>query len=290
MQQERLCVVLGFLLALSISVAGAWANELPAPPLAQEDVVFIEMDVNKHEVYQGEPILLKMHLWRFKNRRIASGPYRGGIIVNPTTESFYVRDLEPETYEVMRGPWIYDVTVTHKLLYPTRSGDLQIGQWHWEGIALINRQSITEREKLYYKLDEGPIDIKVRELPDPAPGFTGAVGKFEVSSSSRIMESVTRGVPIEFDVTVSGWGNPESIGAPEFPELDWASVSDPSASVHFDENNDGAAPQVAKTFTYTLTPHKDGAARVPAFHFVYFSPEKGGYVRKLIGPVGPNVP
>ena len=285
MKKKCLWGVLSFSLVLSISGARAWGDALDSSKLTQEDFVFIEMDVNKHEVYQGEPILLRMRLWRIKYPRINTGPYRGGLIVNPTTEGFYVQELAQEQYEAMRGPWTYIVTDTRRLLHPARSGDLQVGQWHWEGIALINRQSIISRDKLYYKLDAGPIDIKVKQLPEPAPGFTGAVGEFDISASLDT-ESLTQGDPVKFTVTVRGSGNPDTIGAPALSEMAWASLNDLETTVRFFERTE----QMAKYFTYTLTPFKDGAATVPSFDFVYFSPEKRGYLRRPIGPFELNVP
>ena len=289
MKKKCLWVVPSFLFTLSISCAVAWGDVLDLSKLTHEDLVFIEMDVNKHEVYQGEPILLRMRLWRIKYRRINSGPYRGGVIVNPTTEGFYMQKLEPERYEAMRGPWTYEVTEARKLLHPMRSGDLRIGQWHWEGIALINRQSIIAREKIYYKLDAGPIDIKVKQLPEPAPGFTGAVGEFDVSASLDT-ESLRLGDPVKFIVTVRGSGNPDIIGAPALPELAWASLSDLETAVRYSKGTEDGVPQMVKSFTYTLKPVTDSAATVPSFDFVYFSPEKRGYLRKQIGPIELNLP
>lgn len=283
MKKKFLCGVLSLSFLLSISCVGVWGDVLDSSNLTREDLVFIEMDVDKHEVYQGEPILLRMRLWRIKYRGINSGPYRGGVIVKPTTEDFYAQKFAPERYEAMRGPWTYDVNETRRLLYPTRSGDLQIGPWHWVGIALINRQDIIARDKLYYKLDAGPIDINVKQLPEPAPGFTGAVGEFDVSASLDT-EPLTLGSPVKFTVAVQGSGNPETIGAPALPEMAWASSSDVETSVRFSNGTGDGEPQMAKYFTYTLTPLKDGPATVPSFDFVYFSPEKRGYLRKPIGP------
>ena len=256
--------------------------------LKQDDLVFIEMDVNKHEIFQGEPVLLTMQLWRIKYRRINSGPYRGGLIQNPTTEGFYVHNLEPEGYEAMRGPWTYEITETRKLLYPTRTGDLRIGRWHWEGIALINRQSIIKRDKLYYKLDVGPIDIKVKPLPKPPKDFTGAVGEFDVTASLGT-ESVAQGVPVKFTVTIQGWGNPDAIGAPELPKLAWASINGPEAAHRFFKGSRDGDLKMAKYFTYAITPLEAGQATLPRFDFVFFSPERKDYVREGIGPYELNV-
>lgn len=256
--------------------------------LRQDDLVFIEMEVDQNSVYQGEPVLLTMQLWRIKYRRINSGPYRGGLIVNPTTEGFYVHVLDPGAFDATRGPWTYEITETRKLLYPTRTGDLQIGRWHWEGIALINRQSIIAREKLYYKLDAGPIYIKVQNLPQAPKGFTGGVGEFNVVASLD-NNTVRQGVPVKLTVTIRGRGNPDAIGAPELPQLQWATSNRPDTTHRFYTDSSDGSLRMAKYFTYTLTPLRAGTASVPSFDFVYFDTVEKAYVRKPIGPFNVGV-
>jgi hypothetical protein len=252
----------------------AEASEGPPPDaeLTQDDLVFIKMDVDKKTAYQGEPILLTMQLWRIQNRRITSGPYRGALIYGPSTEGFFVRELEPVQYESPRGPWTYDVTETSKLLYPTRSGVLTVGVWHWEGIALVNRQSIVQRDKLYYRFDAGPIDIAVMPLPPAPQGFTGGVGKFDVVAELS-PSIVTQGVPLKLRVRAEGFGNPDAIGDPVLPELAWATVREPERELLFTGVAGNPQPRLDKRFTYPLTPLRPGRLEIPEFPFVYFDPE-----------------
>lgn len=251
--------------------------------LTEDDLVFIRMETDKQTAYQGEAILLSMQLWRIQNRRITSGPYRGALIVSPTTEGFFVRELEPLQYDAVSAPWTYDVTETRKLLYPTRTGTLSIGRWHWEGIALINRQSIVMRDKRYYKLDAGPIDIEVKPLPPAPRGFTGAVGQFEVAADvpRRVAK---QGVPAALTLTVSGYGNPDAVGDPRLPKLPWADLREPQRDVKLTSDNERIQPHMEKTFTFAITPLEPGQMTVPEFDFVHFDPDQGAYVTDTIGP------
>jgi len=194
-----------------------------------------------------------------------------------------VNELEPLQFEARRGPWKYDVIERRKLLYPTRTGELEIGAWHWEGIALVNRQNVTSRQKFYRKLDQGPFSIIVKGLPDAPVGFAGAVGEFQVHS--RLDSNMVKaGQPVEFSVIVRGQGNADAIGAPVFPELDWAHVSGSKQNTRFYTDPGEDLPSVAKTFTYTITPLSGTSVEIPAFDYATFSPRSGEYDVATLGP------
>lgn len=251
--------------------------------LTADDLVFIRMDTDKKTAYQGESILLTMQLWRIQNRRVTAGPYRGSLITGPTTEGFFTRDLEATNYDAKNGPWLYDVGETRRLLYPTRTGTLRVGTWHWEGIALINRQSVTQRDRLSYKFDAGPIDILVKPLPPAPAGFTGGVGEFQVAAEIS-GDVVTQGVPAALKVRVEGFGNPDAVGDPLLPKLAWARASEPERRVEFKFVPENPQPRAIKDFVYALTPLQAGRGEIPAFPFVHFDPASGSYKTTMIGP------
>jgi BatD DUF11 like domain len=259
-------------------------SEIPS----KSDLVFIELNTDKTEAYQGEPILMQTRLWRINYRRISAGPYRGALIQDPTTEGFYVHELEPTVYDADRGPWSYEVTERRKLLYPTRTGALKIGRWHWEGIARYTTPGIYRRSDYYYKLDAGPVEINVKPLPPAPPGFSGAVGEFQVQSRLE-SNTVTEGIPVKFTVAIRGLGNPDAIGAPKIPEMDWASASGPDVSTmpYIPLGED--IPHMSKTFVYTVTPNRAGDTTLPKFDYVYFDARAGEYRHEPIGPFRVNV-
>lgn len=281
--------------SLSIKVAGApttrpgrRATPKPEPAekqevLTKEDLIFIEMNVDKRDVYIGEPILLTTQLWQIIYRNISTGPYRGALNVQPTTSGFYVNELDPIQYETTRGPWKYTVTERRKLLYPTRTGELEIGAWHWEGIALVNRQSFARRDRINRVLDKGPYTVNVRGLPDAPEGFSGTVGEFQVHSQLA-SNAVKAGQPITLLVVIRGQGNSDAIGAPKIPELEWAHVSDPDRDTRFHTDPGESIPSVTKTFTYTITPLEGGDERIPEFEYIVFNPTTDEYERETLGP------
>lgn len=272
----------------AIPPSGSSGDQAAPGDLTADDLVFIRMDTDKQTAYQGECISLSMQLWRIKHPRISSGPYRGALITSPTTEGFFVRELDPTQYDATTGSWTYNVAETRKLLYPTRPGTLTVGQWHWEGIALLNRQSLVMRDKLYYKLDAGPIDIKVKPLPAAPPGFTGGVGQFDVSAALS-QQVVKQGVPTALTVKVNGFGNPDAIGDPRLPGLEWANVRDAQRDTEFFDDDDGVQPKVEKTFTFSITPSQAGHKEIPAFSFAYFDPDEGKYQTTTLGPYDVDV-
>ena len=253
------------------------------PELTKDDLLFIRMETDKREVYQGEAILFTQQLWRIDYPNIDSGPYRGSLIVPPSNEGFYVTYLEPTSFKGDRGAWKYDVSEERKVLYATAIGSLRVGQWHWEGVALINRHNIISRERLHYKLNAGPLDIKVKPLPERPPGFSGAVGTFSLEASIST-DSATQGVPMQLVVTVIGEGNPDAVGSPVLPELDWARIGEPERDTrtYFAPGTD--LPTVEKRFVFTIVPLTGGNLIIPEVTYIYFDPERESYVHKKVGP------
>lgn len=253
------------------------------PELTKDDLLFIRMETDKREVFQGESILLTQQLWRIDYPNIDSGPYRGSLIVPPSNEGFYATILEPTSSKDNRGAWKYDVSEERKILYPTAIGSLRVGQWHWEGVALINRHNIISRERLHYKLNAGPLDIKVKPLPERPPGFSGAVGTYSLEASIST-DSATQGVPMRLTVIVIGKGNPDAVGSPVLPELDWARIDEPERDTQTYLAPDTQLPTVEKRFVFTIVPLTAGNLSIPEVTYIYFDPEQETYVHKTVGP------
>lgn len=263
---------------------------------AKEDLLFTEMDVDKRDVYQGEAILLTMQLWRIKYRLIETGSSHDGLIIPPSTEGFYVTPLRPAAYTATKGRWQYDVTEERSIIYPTAVGALSIGEWHWEGMALVSRKNSGHREKLHYRLTQAPIGIEVKPLPTPPSGFSGAVGDYRVEAlvGGQAGGPLTQGVPATFVVNVTGTGNPHAIGDPRIPALHgqatggspmWAFVGEPERSVQTYSTPKTGMPTVTKRFTFTLTPLRAGRASIPEARFTFFDPETEDYMVATTAPI-----
>ena len=133
-------------------------------------------------------------------------------------------------------------------------------------------------------IDSEPVTLTVRPLPKEGqlPGFTGAIGAFQLEAPKLSTNEVRAGDPLTLTVTLHGEGNLGRLTLPQLPLLrDWQSfppVGDPSPSYIILQR--GFA-----TFSYTLIPLSDRSKATPAIPFSYFDPKKGAYADLTVPPV-----
>jgi len=255
-----------------------------------KDFVSIEMFTDKNEVYQGETILLRLQLWRIQVRgsSINSGPSSGDTLIEPTAQGFYVDELEAKQHKRVKNNWPYTVSERRRLLYPLKTGKLKIGAWHWEGIALVDTFRHRTRRKYEYSFDAPEIDILVKPLPPSPVGFAGAVGEFLVQGNLA-ENDLEPGVPVEYTMVVRGMGNPDAIGAPDFPDLDWAQVGEPTSNL-VEQNLPGDEfPSITKKFSFLVVPNKSGRFTIPEIPYAFFNPRKEIYEEISLDEVHVNV-
>lgn len=251
-------------------------NEDLQVALTWEDLVFITSEVDQDEYYLGERVVLTLNLWRIDHPGVSVNSYRGANIRYPSSEGFYATELRdgPRTMRKYKN-WMYEVTEYRQYLYPTRTGEVTIGKYHWEGVGQARTtRGLQPRE---YRLDTPEIEITVKPLPPEPDDFSGAVGAFDVRA--RLSDSeFLQGVPTELRVEIEGEGNPDALGAPNFPEMDWAYMGEPQIS------EDTSGETVAKRFVYTLIPLEPGERTIPSVKYVFFNPDKEEYVTHAAGP------
>lgn len=254
----------------------------------KEDYLFIRMVVDKEDVYQGEPVLLTLQVWMLDGWGASYRTYPRTPRSQPSTEGFYSAELESrETLGELNG-YKYKVMEYPSLLYPTRTGELEIGPWHWEGYADVPtaqaRSSFFRRaQRLEFELDTPPRAIAVRPLPDGPPGFKGAVGEYTLDA---IFERATmlQGVPVDLYVTIRGQGNPDAVGEPSFDQPEWAYFSEPELSTETYTTPDGLVLGVSKRFKYTVTPLEVGEMELGPIVFTSFNPIREVYETARAGP------
>ena len=115
-----------------------------------------------------------------------------------------------------------------------------------------------------------PVPVDVRPLPTGSPvGFTGAVGRFEVSAdvdttTIRINESV------QLTVKIEGSGNIDALPDPSWPEIQgWRVIESPA--VASSEIIDGRLVG-SRTYERVLVPEMAGELAVPGISYTYFDP------------------
>lgn len=172
--------------------------------------------------------------------------------------------------------------VTPLRLTPIKPGETDVSL---QAIVFVNKLNAIGRPSgntAQAMLDTMPVRVRVRALPEAGrkPGFTGAIGKFELGQPVISAAEAIVGDPINLTVTIIGDGNLESIGAPVIESNDlWQSFT-PTMSVE----RDVFSGRGTKTIIYTLIPRKAEARAVPAIPFSYFDPERKEYVDLSIPP------
>ncbi len=262
----------------SLTVTAVEQVERPGPTLG--DGVRINSLTDKIEAYEGEAITLTLEIWEMEGVSIK------GITNIPQTVGFYAIPQEPVPTDVVAKQHEglkYRVRQSTQMLYPTRSGQLRIDKFEWNGIV----RGVTEIDGYRRRINDrfirasDPVMITVKPLPQRPEGFTGAVGSFLVEGQLSSGQ-VDQGVPVKLAVRITGRGNPRAVSAPEFPALEWAFVGEP---VRTDAAPDLAVQgRVDHIFEFAITPHQAGNQTIPRMHFVYFDPERVAYETKSIGP------
>lgn len=111
-------------------------------------------------------------------------------------------------------------------------------------------------------------------LADQPPGFSGAVGKFEITASA-LPHRVRVGDPITLTVEISGRGPIESLQAPKFAAnqalTDGFRVPSDPLSGDYDPDRD------VKRFSIVIRAKSADVREIPAIEFAYFDPDAGEY-------------
>ena len=128
-----------------------------------------------------------------------------------------------------------------------------------------------------------PVLVEVRPTPTNAPaGFTGAVGRFEISAevdtkTSRMNESV------QLTVKIQGKGNIDALPAPSWPEFQgWRVVQSPAAAKS--EVIDGELVG-SRTYESVLVPETAGELTVPVVSYAYYDPDLEEYLQTATSPI-----
>ncbi len=235
--------------------------------------VFATTSVDKRSAYVDEQITLSFKYYR------RSEPMRQPQYEPPDLTGFWVEDLDAreEYIEIIEG-MRYRVTELKTALFGASSGTATVSPatllYYGEGQAFTFFSRPGERQTL--RTD--PIEIEISPLPAegrPA-GFTGAVGRFQLSSSIDV-SSVAAQDPVTFTVTVRGEGNIRTVPAPDLASFTDFRVYESGSSTEVTRKN-GVVGGV-KRYEFVLIPETEGEKIVPAIELQYFDPSTRRYER-----------
>lgn len=243
-------------------------------PQNNNEAFFIQVEVDKTEVYEGEQILVS---WYLLTRGQLESLDRTKF---PDLKGFWKEIIEEvpaiQFYqEVINGVPFKKALLARHALFPLKSGDTVIDEFKIKSkVRLPNQNFGFNLGKVYeYTKSSQRVKIKVKPLPvDGRPAsFSGAVGKFKITSLIDGSQPVAN-QPMKFKLKFEGFGNAKGI---ELPAITWPEgieVFEVRNEAKFFKNGNSF-----KEFEIILIPRKDGKLILPSIEMGYFDPETSKY-------------
>lgn len=246
-----------------------------------DDELFMRAILGKTKIYEQEAVLLTYKVYSTVNLSNLNNvvPDIKGCLVQevdlPQNKEFTLEHYNGRNYNTLI--WRQFV------LFPQRSGDIEIPSVDFEGVVAVQRagrdvfdffggMGYTEVKK---HLPTKPLTLHVQELPSGKPeGFSGGVGRFDISSTISTTE-LKANEAVTLRLVISGVGNMKLIKTPdvEFPE-DFE-IYDPKVDNKFKLASDGFRGN--KVIEYLAVPRHGGEYTIPPLKFSYFDTESKEY-------------
>ena len=224
--------------------------------------LFIDVNVNKKEVYVGQHIVLSAGFYsRYSIQELADTKL-------PSYNGFWVKDIATPSRITLQQKLINGVPYSYgllhkKVLIPQRAGELVIEPY---SIDFITREGFWDSYKRTGK--STPKTIKVKQLPSPKPdNFGGAVGSFNISMTAD-KEEVKLDDPLTIKVTLTGNGNIQLCEAPKVDIPSAFEAFPPKSTENIKTDDNGMSG--TRTFNYVAIARQPGQITIPAVKFSYF--------------------
>ena len=244
--------------------------------------LFIKVSANKKRVYEQEPILLTYKVYT----RVSLHSLNGKM---PDLKSFYTQEVDlpksPEyKVETLNGNSYKTVTWQQYVMFPQMTGKLQVPSITYEGLVIQQNRNVDPFEAFFNggsgyvevktKIQAPSLDIEVMPLPDRPAGFSGGVGKFNISAQLDKTE-VKANDPVTLRVIISGTGNLKLVKQPvvdfpkDFDKYD-AKITDKTKLT---------ANGIEGSMVYDIlfVPRHQGKYEIPPIEFTYFDTSANAY-------------
>ena len=238
--------------------------------------LFIKVSANKKRVYEQEPILLTYKVYTL----VALTQLEGKM---PDLKGFHTQEVDlPQQksfkLETLNGRPYKTVTWSQYVMFPQLTGKLQIPSITFNGIVAQQNRNIDPFEAFFNRgsgyievkkqIQAPGIEIQVDPLPTRPAGFSGGVGKFNISAQLDKTD-VKANDPVKLHVVVSGIGNLKLIKQPvvEFPK-DFDKYD-----AKITDNTKLTANGVEGSMVYDIlaVPRHQGKYEIPPIEFTYFN-------------------
>ena len=254
--------------------------------------VFLLAELNKKKAYVNEQVTLTIKFCHAVN--LLSQP----DYTPPQTTDFWSDTMEPQrTYYQNINGRRYNVIEINTALFPTRSGELSIGQ----AMVSVNVKARSQRRRDPFSMFDGFFDrgqtktvrtkpLKIEVLPLPTENkpanFSGTVGEFFITSSADKLKTEVN-QPVTVTYKIRGTGNIKTVAEPEIEDLvDFRIYR--SASSEKVSKIEGVVGGT-KIFEETYIPKRAGQLTIPAVSLNYFIPRTKKYKTVSTKPINIDV-
>lgn len=271
-----------------LTVPAATLRVVPAEQ-KYDNAFFMRLLLNKDgPYYVGEaiPAEIRIYVRSDISSQLQSLPTKeadafthAGLEVNPTRG----REVENGVvYRTLGWPLI---------LTPLKTGNLDLQYRVDMSVSMPDRRGQSQRtlfsggvfNRRMINLPSEMQTIVVQPLPAQSqpPGFTGAIGQFDLASEAST-DRVEAGNPVTVTIVVSGEGNFDRVAPPAVLDQGQFRVYDPEVTF---ESVDQLGYRGRKIFDYVLIPADDTVDRLPEIPFAYFDPRTGEYFDLTVPPL-----
>ena len=262
-------------LGVSTPVPGQGQSPRQGAPSASGSM-FVTASVDNDTPYLGQQITYTFKFYYRLALSTSLGRFGDPYYNLPAFLGFWNgQETDKNEYTETIGPNRYQVVEIKTVLFPTVVGVLVIEPTHLR-VPIDYSQPPNS-------LETDRIIIEVLPLPPDAPaGFTGAVGKFNVSADVDGTDGKVN-EPVQLTVRVVGEGNIDSLPDPTWPDFDdWRVFESPS-----DSSSRLIDGRLVGTRTYqsVLVPQKAGVLTVPEIGYTYYDPSIEEYVEAASQPI-----
>ena len=244
--------------------------------------LFIRVSANKRRVYEQEPVVLtykvytQVELMQLEGKMPDLTGFHTQEVQLPQQKSFHVESVNGRPYRC--------VTWSQYVMFPQMTGKLKVPSITYRGIIVQENRNVDPFEAFFnggsgyveVKKDilAPGIEIQVDPLPKKPAGFSGGVGRFNISAQLNKKE-IKANNPITLRVIVGGIGNLKLIKQPEvkfpkdFDKYD-AKVTDKTRLT---------ANGLEGNIIYDIlaVPRNQGKYTIPAVEFTYYDTSIGTY-------------
>ena len=233
--------------------------------------------VDNDHPYLGQQITYSLRIYQSRDANLSSVRVRYNA---PGFAGFWnSQQTRQDEYEEKIGSSEYRVVDVQTVLFASIVGASSI-----EPAVLEVSTGATDTPG---RLESEAVAVEVRPLPVPEPeGFTGGVGRFEVSTSADVGEG-NLNEPVTLTVKVSGEGNIEALPDPEWPAfVGWRVIESP-VSVE----SQVVAGQItgSRTYEIVLVAEQAGQLTIPEIGYPHFDPAMERYVEVATAPIAVSI-